>query len=188
MLGSQMGIEPVEHSERENLQLGAGCTVEPLIERHQTIAIESCMRRDKEVGKNPAWQFPLCSACLAPRSSEMPGPPHARSARPLPNREESQWRGRTHRASSPCIPAKPATAHKQPRRQQAHLVVALSPVLSVQRHSAPDRRPRVQPEHWYQWQWSFPPQIPQLPYNRPLARADSRIAGSTVASKMGFRR
>ena len=45
-LSSQMGIEPVEHSERENLQLREGCTVEALIERHQTIAMQSCMRTD----------------------------------------------------------------------------------------------------------------------------------------------
>ena len=63
-----MGIEPVEHSERENLQLREGCTVEALIERHQTIAIESCMRTDKAVGKDPARQFlfaPLASPHIA---------------------------------------------------------------------------------------------------------------------------
>jgi hypothetical protein len=56
-LGSQMGTEPVEHSERDQFQAGEGCTVEALIERHQALAIKSCMPTDDEAGKNPAQEF-----------------------------------------------------------------------------------------------------------------------------------
>jgi hypothetical protein len=88
-LGSQMGIEPVEQSERENLQLGVGCTVEALIERHQAIAVESCMRTDKEAGKDRAPQFFFAPLLSLSGALKCPGSPHARSARPLPSRRES---------------------------------------------------------------------------------------------------
>ena len=84
-----MGIEPVEQSERENLQLGVGCTVEALIERRQAIAIESCLRTDKEAGKNPARQFFFAPLLSLSAALKCPGSPHARSARPLPGRRES---------------------------------------------------------------------------------------------------